>query len=267
MTFPSTAAPAQTVLLADESQTIRALFRLTVAGQGIQVLTASTGQEALQLVRSRRPQLVLADVRLADLDGYEFCRLVRESDPTVRVVLMAAHQVPYDAQLSREVGAVGFLRKPFDRRALAEWLRPAAADAAPSPGEPPPARFLSHEPGGPVAPAPPRAATGEVELRRAAADGAGVSPVDLAAAVTAAVERQLAEALPRAVEAALPAAVGAALERLAPTALKAVLEPIVWKIVPALAEQMIKEEIERLTAELGEAVDAGAKPEPPGFGE
>jgi CheY-like chemotaxis protein len=244
---------SDTVLLADASQTIRALARLTLSSEPVQLVTAASGQQALELLRAERPGVVIADVRLPDIDGYQLCRLVRERDPQVRFVLLTPEYLPVDEALAAEVGVSATLQKPFERRSLLAALRGGGAPIPPPPVAPAP---LPARPSAAPLPAEPAPAP--------AAPPAPPSAAELSEAVTAALPDVVARLLPAALDAALPALVERALARLLDDALRAALkerlpgggaemrslvEPVVWKTVPALAEQLIKEEIARLTEE------------------
>jgi CheY-like chemotaxis protein len=232
----------QKVLLADASQTIRALARLTLSSEPVELLTAASGRQALDLIRSERPAVVVADARLPDIDGYQLCRLAREREPGLRFVLLSPEYLPVDEALAAEVGVSASLRKPFDRRTLLGALG-RDAGAASSPGAV----------AGPLRPAAPPT-------------GAAPGP-DPAALVAAALPALVERLLPGLVEAALQTALSAALPRLLDERLRALfrerfsadgdelralVEPVVWKTVPALAEQLIKEELKRLTDEVEE---------------
>lgn len=242
----------ETVLLADSSQTIRALARLTLASEALHLVTAASGQQALDALRAERPGVVIADARLPDIDGYQLCRLVRERAPDVRFVLMSPEYLPVDETLAAEVGVHATLLKPFERRSFLAALRAAENAPARPPASHPPAR------------------AGAVPTRAPSAtpDPAPAEPPSaesIAEAVTAALPALLERLLPAAVERALPAAIAAAFpaaldaplraavaERLAAdgSEMRSLVEPVVWKTVPALAEQLIKEEIARLTEDV-----------------
>jgi CheY-like chemotaxis protein len=88
------------------------ILRLLLDGDGVEVLVAHNGQEALEMVREERPHLILSDVMMPVLDGRELCRRVRADPATshIAVILMsAAHQ-----KGAARYGADAFIRKPFD---------------------------------------------------------------------------------------------------------------------------------------------------------
>ncbi|MEW6323238.1 MAG: response regulator, partial [Acidobacteriota bacterium] len=105
-----------TLLLADHSITIRRVVELTFADQGVRVVTAADGEEAIELLRSTRPSLVLVDVAVPKVDGYDVAKFVR-SRPELRgvpVVLLAGAFDPVDEARLRDCGAADVLVKPFE---------------------------------------------------------------------------------------------------------------------------------------------------------
>lgn len=127
------------VLIVDDNRDLVQTVARALERTGYQVLTAYSGQEALARVREERPEAIVLDVVLPDLDGYEVCRRLR-SDPqlaTIPVLFLTVKQ-DIDALLQGfKAGGDDYLRKPFDLRELQvrlEALLRRAAGAQP-PGE------------------------------------------------------------------------------------------------------------------------------------
>lgn len=101
-------------LVVDDVPDVRTLLCTLAQRRGFQVLEASDGEEGVRLAREHAPHLILLDLRLPKLDGLEALAQIREEDPQVAVVIVAA--LPDRAQLQRalDLGAVDFVRKPFD---------------------------------------------------------------------------------------------------------------------------------------------------------
>ena len=107
------------VVVDDEAAISRMLERLLVA-QGYAVITAQDGNEALELIRNARPDLVLSDVRMPKRDGFDLCHAVK-SDPHARltpVVLMTGAAAREDRIRAIDMGADDFLTKPVDPQEL-----------------------------------------------------------------------------------------------------------------------------------------------------
>jgi len=98
----------------DDVPEVRTLLCTLAQRRGFQVLEAADGEEGVRLAREHAPHLILLDLRLPKLDGLEALAQIREEDPQVAVVIVAA--LPDGAQLQRalDLGAVDFVRKPFD---------------------------------------------------------------------------------------------------------------------------------------------------------
>lgn len=107
----------------DEPQYIRAI-RINLEASGYAVISAPDGQTALQLAADERPDLILLDVRLPDLDGYEVCSRVREFS-TVPVIMLTALAETADKIKGLEVGADDYVTKPFSAGELLARIRAA----------------------------------------------------------------------------------------------------------------------------------------------
>ena len=83
--------------------------------EGYEVLTASDGQTGLERARAQKPDLVILDIMMPKLDGYETCRMIK-ADPATKlipVILLTAKGREIDQKLGREVGANDYMTKPF----------------------------------------------------------------------------------------------------------------------------------------------------------
>ena len=107
------------ILVVDDEAHIRLLLEQTLedlGDQGVEILTADDGAEALEIIRARRPALVFLDVMMPDMDGFEVCRIVKHDlglDNVYVVILTAKGQV-VDRQVGEQSGADLYLTKPFD---------------------------------------------------------------------------------------------------------------------------------------------------------
>ena len=104
-----------TLLLADDSPTVQKVVSLTFADEGLEVLTASGGEEALARLGETVPDVLLADVHMPAPGGYELCARVKRDPRTARVpvLLLVGTFEPFDEAEARRVGADGVLTKPF----------------------------------------------------------------------------------------------------------------------------------------------------------
>jgi two-component system alkaline phosphatase synthesis response regulator PhoP len=104
------------VLVIDDESSIRMLCRVNLAASGIEVLEAGDGQTGLELARREHPDLVLLDVMMPGIDGWEVARRLAR-DPATReipVVFLTARVGDADRRLGEHLGGVGYVGKPFD---------------------------------------------------------------------------------------------------------------------------------------------------------
>lgn len=103
------------LLLADDSLTIQKVVNLTFAEEGIEVITADSGDAAIEKFNQNVPDLVMADVNLPGLDGYRFCELIKQNESTskIPVILLVGTFEPFDQERAQRSGADDFMTKPF----------------------------------------------------------------------------------------------------------------------------------------------------------
>ena len=144
-----------TLLLADDSVTIQRVIELTFAEEGIRVIAVGDGQTAIARIDEERPDIVLADVGMPGVDGYQVATHVKRSPASaeVPVLLLTGAFEPIDEERARETGCDGVLVKPFEPRQLIKTVKELLAGAR-SP-ELWPADMPRLEPGSPRPAAPP----------------------------------------------------------------------------------------------------------------
>jgi CheY-like chemotaxis protein len=103
------------VLVVDDEPDVLLLCRLNLEQHGHQVFEAGNGEEALRVVRERRPDLIVLDLMLPGVDGYGVLEALRSegSTPGVKVLVLSAKSLQADRDRSRQLGAEAFLTKPF----------------------------------------------------------------------------------------------------------------------------------------------------------
>jgi len=107
-----TATPAK-VLVVDDDDNIRYLLHTATKHAGFEVADAATGREALESVQDWEPDLVLLDVMLPDLDGFEVCRRLREDRIEVPIIFLTARDAVDDRVRGLTLGADDYVTKPF----------------------------------------------------------------------------------------------------------------------------------------------------------
>lgn len=103
------------LLLADDSITIQKVVNLTFADEGIEVIAVGDGDSAMRKFDEFMPDLVMADVNMPGLNGYEVCRIIKQTEEThnIPVILLVGSFEPFDETEAKDAGADDFLTKPF----------------------------------------------------------------------------------------------------------------------------------------------------------
>jgi two-component system response regulator MtrA len=123
------------ILLVEDDPSIREVTALGLGAAGFDVVTAADGVDGLERFRSESFDLVLLDIMLPRLDGYEVCRQIRRTS-MVPVVMLTARSDTMDVVLGLEAGADDYVRKPFDLPELIARLRAALRRAGAQSDEP-----------------------------------------------------------------------------------------------------------------------------------
>ena len=103
------------ILIVDDVETNRFVLRNIITDMGLQPILAENGVQALRIVERHRPQLILLDVSMPEMDGYEFCRLMKE-DPVTRdipIIFISAYDEPDDIITGFSLGGEDYITKPF----------------------------------------------------------------------------------------------------------------------------------------------------------
>jgi len=105
------------ILVADDDPHISELISLYLTKEGYEVKTASDGKEALTLFTSFHPSLVVLDIMMPEMDGYEVCKQIRKTSKTP-IIMLTAKSDTFDKVLGLELGADDYMVKPFDNKEL-----------------------------------------------------------------------------------------------------------------------------------------------------
>jgi DNA-binding response OmpR family regulator len=108
---------ADKILVVEDEPTLLETLEYNLKRQGYEVHTAADGLRALEVARRVRPDLILLDVMLPGLDGFEVCRVLRQ-EMTVPILMLTARDDEVDKVVGLEVGADDYLTKPFSMREL-----------------------------------------------------------------------------------------------------------------------------------------------------
>jgi DNA-binding response OmpR family regulator len=107
-----------TVLVVDDDALVRKAVRLTCEAEGYTVTEVSRGAEAVAAVESARPDIVLLDLMMPDVSGFDICREIRHAGHRMPVVILSAKNDEIDVVLGLEIGADDYIQKPFRPREL-----------------------------------------------------------------------------------------------------------------------------------------------------
>jgi len=113
---------AKKILVVDDEPLITESLEYSLQQEGFQVVVAHDGPQALQLAREAAPDLVVLDIMLPGMDGWEVCRRLRQ-ESTVPIIMLTARGQEIDRVLGLELGADDYLPKPFSFRELLARMR------------------------------------------------------------------------------------------------------------------------------------------------
>ncbi len=118
------------ILTVDDESDVTRLIEFHLTRAGCDVITAANGSDALAAVRERRPDLILLDLMLPDIDGFGVCEILRrQSDTaTIPVVILTAWATTDARHVGLDLGALDYLTKPFSPRDLVSRVRTLLGD-------------------------------------------------------------------------------------------------------------------------------------------
>ena len=115
----------QTILIADDEAEIIMLLEIRLKKHGYTVLTSMTGTEAYQIAQKQIPSLMILDVMLPELNGYDICRLLK-FDPKyqhIKIILLTGRDQQSDREMGRQVQADAYITKPFESETLLSKIK------------------------------------------------------------------------------------------------------------------------------------------------
>jgi DNA-binding response OmpR family regulator len=115
--------PGERILIVEDDERIGATLLRALDGSGYEARWESTGRGALTAIAARRPDLVLLDLGLPDMDGLEVCREIHRGDSTIDVVMLTARDEELDVVVGLDAGAIDYVTKPFKLAELLARLR------------------------------------------------------------------------------------------------------------------------------------------------
>ncbi len=113
------------ILIVEDERAVARGLEYGLAHEGFEVLWAETGQQALDLTRKRDPHLILLDIRLPDINGFDVCRQLRAEGRRQPILMLTARDEELDKVLGLELGADDYIVKPYSLRELISRVRAA----------------------------------------------------------------------------------------------------------------------------------------------
>ena len=114
--------PMLKILLVDDDPNIRQLVNLYLQKEGFEVMMADRGDEALKMFKASPPNLILLDIMLPGMDGWQVCREVRKIS-NIPIIMLTAKDETFDKVLGLELGADDYIAKPFDMKELVARIK------------------------------------------------------------------------------------------------------------------------------------------------
>ena len=119
-TVQSSPSRGQTLLLVEDNEDNRIIYTTVLRHIGYTVVEALDGRQAIALARSERPDLILMDISIPELDGWEATRILREDAATkdIPIIALTAHALADDRARAQQMGFTAYLAKPIEPRAV-----------------------------------------------------------------------------------------------------------------------------------------------------
>lgn len=116
---------AKKILLIEDELDILKTSRIFLESEGFKVITATDGMEGLDKTRSENPDLIIMDIMLPKLDGYQACRILKFDDKYkhIPIIMFSARAQESDKQMGKEVGADAYITKPFEPKVLIDKIK------------------------------------------------------------------------------------------------------------------------------------------------
>jgi DNA-binding response OmpR family regulator len=116
--------PKKILVVDDETELLKALS-IRLETSGYEVITASDGQEGLEKAKSLNPDLIVLDILMPKMDGYEVCRMLKfdEKYKSIPVIMLTAKTQDIDKAMGKKVGANDYITKPFETQDLIDKIK------------------------------------------------------------------------------------------------------------------------------------------------
>jgi len=102
------------ILVVDDEEALRTVLSAELEGEGYQVSTAADGEEAIKIIGSQQFHLILLDIKMPNVDGFEVLKHVKQHQPATKVIMLTGFADLKNAIESKKLGAEDFVSKPYD---------------------------------------------------------------------------------------------------------------------------------------------------------
>ncbi len=111
---------AKKILVVEDSATMVSLLKARIEASGFEVIAAADGTDGLAKIKDEKPDLVILDVRMPGMDGFEVCRLAKADPQTkdIPIIFVTTASQQKDLARGKEVGGDGYITKPYDGKLI-----------------------------------------------------------------------------------------------------------------------------------------------------
>lgn len=102
------------ILLVEDEASIRKFIRINLEREGYEVFEAGTGEEGVEIARAEAPDIVVLDIMLPGIDGFEVCQILRQEFPQLGIIMLTAKAEDYDKIIGLQFGTDDYMTKPFN---------------------------------------------------------------------------------------------------------------------------------------------------------
>lgn len=102
------------ILVVDDEEALRTVLSSELEGEGYQVNTAADGDEAIKIIGTQQFHLILLDIKMPNVDGFEVLKFVKQHQPATKVIMLTGFADLKNAIESKKLGAEDFVSKPYD---------------------------------------------------------------------------------------------------------------------------------------------------------
>ncbi|MGO1579981.1 MAG: response regulator transcription factor [Peptoniphilaceae bacterium] len=111
------------ILLVEDEESIRKFVKINLEREGYQVFEAGSGEEGIEIARLNRPHIVVLDIMLPGINGFEVCKILREEFPDLGIIMLSAKAEDFDKIMGLQYGTDDYLTKPFNPTELSLRIR------------------------------------------------------------------------------------------------------------------------------------------------